>query len=152
MSVVSGELKSKRAELSERVSALAAELAEVQAQVAAIDKVIAIYEPDWQPEAKPRKRRGRAIKSEALKELDGIIGETNKRQMTLDILRTAEGPMSTAECAERFAERHGLTADDPRLGTIANRLSSTLDSLYKANRVRHAPDAEDGRRRWEIAA
>lgn len=88
----------------------------------------------------------------AAKELDRLIGGTNKRQMALDILRTAKRPLSTAECAQEFATRHGLSGDDPRVALIENRLSSILDALQKAGRVRHAGMLDGNRRQWEIAA
>lgn len=148
---VSDELKAKREELAGRVRDLTAELADLQAQIAAVDTVIAIYEPEWKPE-QPQKRRGRPPKAESVKELDRIIGGTNKRQMTLDILRTARRPLSTAECAAEFASRHGLSESDPRVTVIGNRLSSVLDALHKAGRVRHAGMIDGHRRQWEIAA
>ncbi|WP_173934946.1 hypothetical protein [Chelativorans sp. Marseille-P2723] len=148
---VSDELKAKRGELAERIRDLTAELADVQAQMAAVDTVIAIYEPEWKPE-QPQKRRSRPPKAESIKELDKIIGGTNKRQMTLDILRTATRPMSTAECAAEFATRHGLSENDPRVTVIGNRLSSILDALQKAGRVRHAGMLDGHRKQWEIAA
>jgi hypothetical protein len=127
-------------------------MAELQAQIAAVDKVISIYEPEWKPEEQPRKRRGRPPKSESLKELNAIIGGTNKRQMTLEILRTARRPLSTAECAKEFAARHGLADDDSRVSIIGTRLSAVLDALQKAGRVRHAGLLDGHRRQWEIAA
>lgn len=149
---VSDELKAKRGELAGRARELAAALAELQAQIAAVDKVISIYEPEWRPEDQPRKRRGRPPTGASAKELDKLIGGTNKRQMTLEILRTARRPLSTAECAQEFATKHGLSGDDPRVALIGNKLSSILDALQKAGRVRHAGMLDGHRRRWEIAA
>lgn len=148
---VSDELKAKRDELAGRVRDLTAELADLQAQISAVDRVISIYEPEWKPE-QPPKRRGRPPKADSAKDLDKIIGGTNKRHMTLEILRTARRPLSTAECAREFATRHGLLEDDPRVTTIGNRLSSILDALQKAGRVRHAGLLDGHRRQWEIAA
>jgi hypothetical protein len=93
---VADELKAKRGELAGHAHELAATLAELQGQIAAVDKVISIYEPEGQPQ----KRRGRPPSAMSAKELDKLIGGTNKRQMTLEILRTARRPMSTAECAQ----------------------------------------------------
>lgn len=152
MSVVSDELKAKRVELAAEAQSLAAQVVELQAQVAAVDSVIRIYEPDWMPEKAAPKRRGRPPKTEAALELESIFGKTNKRQMTLEILRMAGQPMSTADCAQAFAAKHGLASDDPRMGTIANRLSSVLDALHKAGRVRHAGTVDGRRHQWEIAA
>jgi hypothetical protein len=96
--------------------------------------------------------RRRPPKSDEERELDRVIGRTNKRHMTLEILRQAARPMSTADCAQEFATRHGLASDDPRIGTISNRLSAVLDALHKAGRVRHAGMVDGRRRQWQIAA
>lgn len=56
--------------------------------------------------------------------------------MTLEILRTARRPLSTAECAQEFATRHGLCGDDPRVALIGKPPVSILDALQKAGRVR----------------
>ncbi|TIO54648.1 MAG: hypothetical protein E5X80_06930 [Mesorhizobium sp.] len=146
------ELKAKRCELAGRARELAAALAELQAQIVAVDKVISIYEPEWKPAEQPKKRRGRPPMAMSAKELDKLIGGTNKRQMTLEILRTARRPLSTAECAQEFATRHGLSGDDPQVALIGNRLSSILDALQKAGRVRHAGMLDGHSRQWEIAA
>ncbi|WP_287320736.1 hypothetical protein [Mesorhizobium sp.] len=39
----------KADELTGRIRDLKAELTDLQAQIAAVDKVIAIYEPEWNP-------------------------------------------------------------------------------------------------------
>ena len=75
--------------------------------------MISIYEPERKPGEQPQKRRGRPPTAMDAKELEKLIGGTNKRQMTLEILRTARRPRSTAECAEEFATRHDLYEDDP---------------------------------------
>ncbi|UVK48614.1 hypothetical protein BPNPMPFG_007000 (plasmid) [Mesorhizobium sp. AR07] len=71
----------------------------------------------------------------AVRELDKVIGETNKRQMTLDILRTAKRPMSTAECAQELATRHGCPGTIRAVTIIGKRLSPILSTLEKAGRV-----------------
>ncbi|KUM26988.1 hypothetical protein AU467_18660 [Mesorhizobium loti] len=79
----------KRGELAGHAHELAATLAELQAcQIAAVDKVISIYEPEGQP----KKRRGRPPSAVSAKELDKLIGGANKRQMTLEILRYRQAP------------------------------------------------------------
>jgi hypothetical protein len=64
--------------------------------------------------------------------------------MTLDILRTAEQPLSTRECAEAFASRHQMPADHPDMLTSSNRLSATLNALEKNWLVRHVKNADYG--------
>ncbi|MDX8437161.1 hypothetical protein RFN25_27425 [Mesorhizobium abyssinicae] len=106
---VSDELKSKRSERAGRPRGWRRPC-DLQAQIAAVDKVISIYEPEWRPEDQPQKRRGRPPTAMSANELDKLIGGTNKRQMTLEILRTARRPLSTAECAQEFAaeDREGF--------------------------------------------
>ncbi|RRH93197.1 hypothetical protein EH240_30075 [Mesorhizobium tamadayense] len=56
---VAYELKLKRAELTNRLEELAKLRAEVREQVSCIDKVIAIYEPGYEPTAARARRPGR---------------------------------------------------------------------------------------------
>jgi hypothetical protein len=149
------DLKRKRAELTERIQAVIREHLALQGQVVALDKVITLYEPDYTPEkAHGPRRRGRP-RNEGLApaaEINALLSAVNKRQAVLEILRDADRPLTTAECAAKLAERLGLKDDDPRLGQIANRLSASLDSLTKAERVRHAGMVDGRRVLWEIAA
>ena len=87
-----------------------------------------------------------------MKKAKEIIGRMNKRQMTLDILRTAGRPLSTADCAAEFARRHEIDADDAILAAISSRVSPVLGNLQKAGRVRHAGHLDGHRRLWEIDA
>ncbi|MDX8502259.1 hypothetical protein RFM41_30215 [Mesorhizobium sp. VK25A] len=89
--------------------------------------MISIYEPEWRPEDQPQKRRGRPPTAMSANELDKLIGGTNKRQMTLEILRTARRPLSTAECAQEFA------AED-REGFLFVNLDEVLDRHVPAFR------------------
>lgn len=149
---VAQELKQKRAEIETRIADLTAQIAEARESISALDRVLSLYDPAWAGGKPAAQRRApRKPKSEATAELDRIIGHTNKRRMTLDILRTAGRPLSTAECAEAFAGRHELPAGHPGVPTITNRLSSTLNILEKQGLVRYAETADPRRRQWEIA-
>ncbi|WP_294646462.1 hypothetical protein [uncultured Aureimonas sp.] len=149
---VAQDLKWKRAKIEERIGELTAQIAEARETVAALDRVLSLYDPAW-ADGRPgtQHRASRKAKSEATAELDRIIGGTNKRRMTLEILRTAGRPLSTHECAAAFAARHELPADHPGVPTITNRLSSTLNILEKQGLVRHAETDDPRRRNWEIA-
>lgn len=147
-------LQDKRAALEERLATLSAEMAETQRQMAAIDTVIAMYDPDWKPATAVARRR--KPKTEAGMAFDAALGGVNKRQAVLSVLRDADHPLSTAECAAEIAARNGIAADDRVLPIIGNRISAVLDALRKTGRVRHADDGEDRapghKRLWEIAS
>lgn len=149
---VAQDLKRKRAEIEERIGDLMAQIAEARETVAALDRILPLYDREWAA-GKPgaARRLTRRTKSEAATELDRVIGGTNARRMTLDILRAAGRPLSTHECAEAFAARHELAADHSGVPMIANRLSATLNALRKQGLVRHVETADPRRRQWEIA-
>ncbi len=147
---VSVELKTKRDELSARIQALSAELCTVQAQIAALDTVIGIYDPDWKADEPKSKRRGRPPRTGSMKQLKSVIKDTNTRQLTLEIIRTAQRPITLSECASAFAERHGIAFDDPMVMMIGKTLTPVLTKLHADGRVRHAATAGE-EPNWEIA-
>jgi hypothetical protein len=146
---IADELKRKLAALSKRIQEITREQLASQCQLAALDEVIALYEPGYVPEKAEAPRGARGY--EGCRRDQALLSSVNKRQAVLQILRDAGRPLSTAECAARFAGRLGLADDDPRPGQIANRLSAALDSLAKAERVRHAGMVDGRRVLWEIS-
>ncbi|ERP97780.1 hypothetical protein Q669_21480 [Labrenzia sp. C1B10] len=142
-------MKDKRAELTARIEDLAAELEEAQTTITALDKVIAIYDPEWQPESS-RRRRKNASKGKLATELNAVLGKTNRRQAVLDILRVA-GPTTCAECTQAFAERFGIPSGNPKYRLMNEIVSKNLSSLEAHGWVR-STQPEDGLRKiWEIA-
>lgn len=146
------ELKTKRAELSARVQELVAEVSACQVQIAARDTVIRIYDPEWKVEAPAGKRRGRPPMAGSLKQLKLIIKGTNTRQLTLEILRKADRPVTLSECTSTFAEKHGIADDDPMVPAIGKTLTSVLAKLKADGRVRTASTMAGHEQHWEIAA
>ena len=63
------ELKYKRTDVVEKVRDLSSELATLQEQAAALDKVIPLYDPDWKPTEVPRKGKGRGPVSPVRRDL-----------------------------------------------------------------------------------
>ena len=61
---VAQELKLKRAELTKTIEELSKLQAEVREQVSSIDKVIAIYEPDYEPAPARSRRPSRTTKAQ----------------------------------------------------------------------------------------
>jgi hypothetical protein len=108
---VDEELKRKRTELLGEAEELAARIEAINVQVPAIDQVIAIYDPAYSSErpaaAKPRRAKD-------TRQLPPALGRINKSEAILEVLREAGRPLSTADCACRIAERHGLAANNCR--------------------------------------
>ena len=87
------------------IAALLAELDTLRGQVLAFDRVIAVYDPSYDPtsqQTRPRKARQSNPHAQTL----AAIG--NKRQALLEALRDAGRPLSTIECAEKVGEQHGI--------------------------------------------
>ena len=145
---VGDTLRTKRTELKGRLAAIVAEAAEIQAQVVAIDRVIAIYEPEYVPDADAPLALPRPVRKRQPRQR--VLPEANKRQAVLEVLRDAARPMKTGECAAKVGERHGIAGDD--LGQLSNHLSATLDALVKSGRIRQAGTVDGRRHLWEIAA
>ena len=78
----------------------------------AVVKLLSIFmptssDPDWTVDKPTRKRRGRPSRSGSMEQLNSGLRDTNTRQLTLEILRKAQRPITLRECANAFAERHG---------------------------------------------
>ncbi|MBA3041896.1 MAG: hypothetical protein KJ670_13325 [Alphaproteobacteria bacterium] len=145
------ELKRKRGEVSGRIDALRSEIAALEEQRAAFDIIIKVYDPGYRVEAAVQARVRKPSKV-STSSVTPLLKGIDKRGSLLRMLREADGPISTGECARRMAGQIGLAADDPRLGQLGNVLSRDLDKLVKNGRVRYAPVGDGGRRLWEIAA
>lgn len=153
---VAYELKQKRAGLEERLQEIIKEQADIQRLMSAMDLVIASYEPDYQPTSstESQRRRGRPPKEKnsVSKEVAELFKGVNKRQAVLEVLREANQPISTAECAERLCRKLHIEADPDKLAFICNRLSAVLNHLWNAKRIRQAGTLDGRRVLWEIAA
>ncbi len=144
------ELKLKRAELTNRLEKLAKLQAEVREQVSSIDKVIAIYEPGYEPTAIRARRPGRTARISD--EVKASIGGVNQRQVVLGILRDAASPVSTSECAAQFSRAVGLGNEADIVDQVSRKLSAVLTQLTKAGRVKHVGKTANRQFLWEIAA
>jgi len=151
---VTVELKRKRGEVLDRMVELRETLTNLEAQMGALDQVIAIYEPEYEPAGaeKGHKTRRKRQKAPETIEIDKLLGSIEPTNAILEILREAAAPLTTADCAVRLMQKLGIGKGDPRTGRVATRLSSTLDQLMKRRRVRHAGMFDGKRYLWEIAA
>lgn len=145
------ELKKKREELGARIEALRGEIAILEQQRAAFDTVLMVYDESYRPEGATRVRSRKLPKVPA-SAVTPLLKDVDKRGALLRILRDAEAPVSTADCAKQVALQIGLTEDDPRLGQLGNVLSRDLDRLVRDGRARYAGVVDGQRRLWESAA
>ncbi|MEH2469156.1 hypothetical protein V1281_001590 [Nitrobacteraceae bacterium AZCC 2161] len=142
---VARELRRKQDDLKGDRQLLVDRLAEVDKQIAALDTVIRIWEPDHSPTSAvaPRAKRGTF--------LGGLFADQNLSALILNTLRLAQVPISSHECAIRVAVCKDIAEDDPRMPDIANRVAISLSGLAKRNRVEQVKG--DGRAfLWKVAA
>lgn len=142
------ELKRKRTELLGEVEQLALKIETIKKQVAAIDQVIAIYDPAYKASLAARTNRKLARQEVPL---PAALVELNKTAAILDVLREAGEPLSSADCTSRIAAKHGVEADDPALLRFVTHISAGLSSLVKRKRVRQVGTIDGHKKLWEIA-
>jgi hypothetical protein len=145
------ELRKKREELGARIEALRGEIALLEQQRVAFDVVLRVYDESYRPDSVVRVRSRKPPRI-AASSVTPLLKHVDKRGTLLRILREAEAPVSTTDCAKQVALQIGLTEDDPRLGQLGNVLSRDLDKLVRDGRARYAGIADGQRRLWESAA
>lgn len=147
------ELKVKLAENDCKMEELRREIVVLDDQKAAFEKVIRVYDPDFELAGPPSKARRASSRGTASGRVTELLKGKKNRHIVLDILRRSERPATTAEIAEKFASEAGLGSETARLeSAITSRFSATLNGLVKQGLVWQAGTAEDGRRHfWEIS-
>ena len=146
---VEEELERKRSELVSEMQVLALRIETIKGQVSAIDQVIAIYDPAQAPKI------AAAVKSKRIRNTAAVpmaLNRINKSEAILEVLREAGGPLSTADCSSRIAERLGIGANDPGMPRFVTHVSAALSGLLRRNRVRQAGTVDGQKHLWEIAA
>lgn len=142
------EHERKRVELLDEVEDLTARLAGLKEQVSASDKVIAIYDPAYTPEAPTAPKRNRKKTRPAL---PPELEDMDKSAAVLEALREAGRPITSTDCSAMIVAKIGIAEDAPGLSRFTEHVSATLNNLMKRNRVR-AAGINGNRRLWEIAA
>jgi hypothetical protein len=131
-------LRTKRAEIAGHVHDLEKKIATWRARLANIDEAIKIFSPETDPEAIPPKRTYRRSRYFARGEL---------ARLCLDILRVANGPLTTAEIVARIIKAKGLPD-----GLDASLTEKTL--AYLRTRLKTASIVKTGvtqGARWSLA-
>jgi hypothetical protein len=110
-------LRIKRAEISGYIRDLEKRIARQRANLANLDATIKLFSPDANPDAIPPKRPYRRTRYFAHNELS---------RLTQDALRTASGPLTSAEIATAVMRAKGMPADDAAFKEIVTARALTL--------------------------
>src|SRR5580704_19317669 len=102
-------LRLKRAEISGHVHDLEKRIARQRASLANLDATIKLFSPGTNPDAIPPKRVYRRTRYFAHNELS---------RLTQDALRTASGPLTSAQIAAAVMQAKGMPAGDPAFKDI----------------------------------
>src|SRR5580704_19169240 len=100
---VISSLRLKRAEISGHIHDLEKRIARQRANLANLDGTIKLFSPGTNPDAIPPKRPYRRTRYFARNELS---------RLTQDALRTASGPLTSAEIASAVMQAKGMPSDD----------------------------------------
>src|ERR1700736_5657660 len=116
-------LRLKRAEIGGHIHDLEKRIARQRANLANLDATIKLFSPGTNPDAIPPKRAYRRTRYFARNELS---------RLTQDALRTASGPLTSAEIAAAVMQAKGMPADDAAFKEIvAERVLTVLRRLAK---------------------
>src|ERR1700726_4377413 len=120
-------LRRKRAEISGHIHDLEKRVARQRANLANLDGTIKLFSPGTNPDAIPPKRAYRRTRYFARNELS---------RLTQDALRTASGPLNSAEIAAAVMQAKGMPAGDAAFKEIvAERALTVLRRLAKRGAV-----------------
>src|SRR6202035_3926418 len=120
-------LRLKRAEISGHIHDLEKRIGRQRANLANLDATIKLFSPGTNPDAIPPKRVYRRTRYFAHNELS---------RLTQDALRTASGPLTSAEIAATVMQAKGIPSDDAAFKEIvAERALTVLRRLTKRGAV-----------------
>jgi hypothetical protein len=120
-------LRLKRAEISGHIHDLEKRIARQRSNLANLDATIKLFSPGTNPDAIPPKRAYRRTRYFARNELSRLMQ---------DALRTASGPLTSAEIAAAVMQAKGMPADDMAFKEIvAKRALTVLRRLVKRGEV-----------------
>jgi hypothetical protein len=140
---VMGALRLKRAEISGHIHDLEKRIARQRANLANLDATIKLFSPGMNPDAIPPKRAYRRTRYFAHNELS---------RLTQDALRTASGPLTSAEIAAAVMQTKEMPSDDAAFKEIAAaRALTVLRRLAKRGAVEKSGTSRDANGRWRLS-
>src|ERR1700724_2076125 len=130
-------LRLRRAEISGHIHDLEKRIARQRANLANLDATIKLFSPGTNPDAIPAKRLYRRTR---------YFGHNELSRLTQDALRTASGPLTSAEIAAAVMQAKGMTADDAAfMEIVATRALTVLRSLAKRGAVVKSGTSRDAK-------
>jgi hypothetical protein len=140
MGGVTDELLVKRGEFVARRRVLKGELTKLAADIAAIDRVIRMVDPDHQTVEQQVERK--AISP-------FVSGELTPA--ALEALRKL-GPTTSSACAEAILSAKGMPTDPATVAHVANRVSAIFSQKANNGQVSRAGSGTGRQLIWQIAA
>jgi hypothetical protein len=135
-------LRIKRAEISGHIHDLEKRIARQRANLTNLDATIKLFSPRTNPDSIPPKRAYRRTRYFARNELS---------RLTQDALRTASGPLTSAEIAAAVMPAKGMPADDVAFKEIvATRALTVLRRLAKRGAAVKSGTSRDAK--WALNA
>jgi hypothetical protein len=135
-------LRLKRAEISGHIHDLEKRIARQRANLANLDATIKLFSPGANPDAIPPKRAYRRTRYFAHNELS---------RLTQDVLRTASGPLTSAEIAAAVMQAKEIPSGDAAFKKIvAARTLTVLQRLTKRGTVVKSGMSRNAQ--WEITS
>jgi hypothetical protein len=133
-------LRLKRAEIGGHIHDLEKRVARQRANLANLDATIKLFSPGTNPDAIPPKRAYRRTRYFAHNELS---------RLTQDALRTAPGPLTSAEIAAAIMQAKGMPSNDAAIKeTVAARVLTVLRRLTKCGAVVKSGTSRDAK--WAL--
>ncbi len=134
-------LRAKRAEISGHIHDLKKRIARQRANLANLDATIRLFSPGANPDAIPPKRAYRRTRYFSRNELS---------RLTQDALRTASGPLTSAEIAAAVMHARDMPPGDAQLKEIvAARALTVLRQLVKRGTVAKSVTSRNAQ--WVLA-
>jgi len=134
-------LRLKRAEISGHIRDLEKRIARQRANLANLDATIKLFSPGTNPDAIPAKRVYRRTR---------YFGHNELSRLTQDALRTASGPLTSAEIAAAVMHAKGMPQEDATFKEIvAARALTVLRRLAKRGAAVKSGSSRDAR--WTAA-
>jgi hypothetical protein len=135
-------LRRKRAEISGHIHDLERRIARQRANLANLDATIKLFSPGANPDAIPPKRGYRRTRYFAHNELS---------RLTQDALRTASGPLTSAQIAATVMQAKGMPSDDaPFKEIVASRALTVLRRLAKRGEIVKLGTSRDAKWALEV--
>jgi hypothetical protein len=133
------ELLDKRAEFAAHQDGLKAEIAKIGEDIAALDRVLVLLDPSYQP-ANGTKRRRRS---------NGIgFSRGELSEGVLEVMRDPGDPMTVAQCAEELATLKGIPTE--LLPRLKANVAATLTHLAKRKRIRRSHNGDGRTVHWQV--